>query len=123
MSKQDVFDTRKKYILRIKELSAKFDSFIIDDDDDECGIPKLEQDAPTEIKEAYDEYLRLVHAGTAEDRKMKDTWFQIIKPYAIFKAHVLAGITEDAPTEVKEAYEKLKRSGIRLSECGATVRC
>lgn len=48
--------------------------------------------------------------------------FLIIKPYALFKSHMLSGIKDDAPTKVKEAYEKIKKFGVPLSESGATVR-
>lgn len=123
MSKQDAFAIRRKHMQRIRELSAQIDPYIIDDDaGSDCGIMKLQQDAPTEIKEAYDEYLRLIHVGTSEDRKMLGTWFQTIKPYGVFKGRALAGIREDAPSEAKDAYEKLKRSRIRVWESGAVVK-
>lgn len=112
MSKQDAFAIRRKHMQRIRELSAQIDPYIIDDDaGSDCGIMKLQQDAPTEIKEAYDEYLRLIHVGTPEDRKMLGTWLQTIKPYAIFKAHVLAGIMEDAPLEVKRSLQEIEAFG------------
>ena len=97
----------------------------LDDTDegiDDWGVRKLQPDAPQEIKDAYDKCLRLRHIGTLEDRQMLDTWFQTIKPYIVHRDGRLKGVKRNAPSEVKDAYEKLKRSGIVLDENGAIVK-
>ena len=50
------------------------------------------------------------------------TIFQTISPYAIYKRHVLIGIKDNAPSDVKEAYDRLQKSSVVLSESGAKVR-
>ena len=50
------------------------------------------------------------------------TIFQTIKPYAIYKRHVLVVIKDNVPSDIKEAYNRLQKSGIVLSESGAKVR-
>lgn len=124
MVKQNAWDARKEYMKKRKELFDFIEPYLDDTDEgiDEWGVSKIKDDAPQKIKETYDEYLRLIHVGTSEDRKMLGTWFQTIKPYGVFKGRALAGIREDAPSEAKDAYEKLKRSRIRVWESGAVVK-